>query len=237
MQTALNALYPPECLSWGAMTAANEGLCGSCWRDCHFLLDPVCDRCGVPVQSDGTESALYCETCLVTARGWRRGRAAFLYDGTGRRLVLGLKHADRHDIVGIAAKWMARAAPEVSEGALVVPVPLHWRRLLKRRHNQAALLGNALAREMMLSAVPDALKRIRATRSLDGTTREERFAILDGTIAVTGRRKDVISGRDILLVDDVMTSGATLSACTAALHGAGARNVDVVVLARVARDA
>ncbi len=237
MQTAMRVLYPPDCLSCGGITESENSLCGPCWRDCHFLTSAVCDKCGIPVLSRESEGNILCDTCLTTARGWNKGRAALLYEGTGRRLVLGLKHADRHELATPAAQWMAAVTPTQDQDAIVVPVPLHWTRLAKRRYNQSALLAQKLAKTLGLRSVPDALRRKNATPTLDGKTREARSKLMSSAIDPHPKRGADLEGRPVLLVDDVMTSGATLGACAEACIHAGARNVDVVVLARVARDA
>ena len=233
LRGALRLVYPPRCLTCGGLVESDHGLCGPCWRDTPFLGGLCCDLCGVPLpgQSDVAE---HCDACRVQERPWAQGRAALLYKGNGRKLVLMLKHADRTDIAGPAARWMARGLQGLDAGTLVVPVPLHLRRHLRRRYNQSALLGAALARELGLRHCPDALRRNRATPSLDGKGAEERFATLDGAISVTGRED--LAGRNVLLVDDVMTSGATLSAASLACKQAGAAQVMVSVLARVAKD-
>lgn len=237
LQTAIRAIYPPECLACGVAAVSEGALCGPCWRDCHFLSAPICERCSVPLPGDASETGLFCDTCLSTARGWSRGRAALAYEGTGRRLTLALKHGDRQELAKPAAGWMARIAPAQAEDTLVLAVPLHWTRFVKRRYNQAALLAEHVARSLNLKQCPDGLIRRRATPVLDGKTRDQRFEALRDVIEVNPRHSDKIAGRDVLVVDDVMTSGATLSACTEACLTAGARKVDVLVLARVAKDA
>ena len=152
-------------------------------------------------------------------------------------LVLALKHGDRMDLARPAGAWMAKAAqPILKPGMLVVPVPLHWFRLFRRKYNQAALLSKAVARLAGLAQCPDALIRRRPTGTQDGKTRDGRFANLIGAFLVPPRREAAIRDRDILLVDDVMTSGATFAAATEALVAAGAASVSVLSLARVAKD-
>ncbi len=166
---------------------------------------------------------------------WSKARAALIYEGVGRRLVLGLKHGDRYDIAAPAGKWMAQRAQSMHiDAPLVCPVPLHPFRQIKRRFNQASLLSKAVAADMKADHCVDALYRRIRTQSLDGKTREERFAHLKDAISVTKSRKELIEGRNILLVDDVMTSGATLTACTEALQQGGAGEIFVCVMARVA---
>ena len=235
LQTALQLIYPPQCVCCGTHVETDFGLCGTCWRDTPFIEGLCCDSCGVslPGQSDEIE---VCDDCLKIARPWNKGRAVFLYRENGRKLVLGLKRGDRHEIVRPAAKWLARAARALlKENTLITPVPLHWSRLLRRRFNQSALLANALAAETGKSCCPDLLIRPKRTHRLEGKTLEERFQVLDGAITVHPKRRHRVQGRPVLIVDDVLTSGATLAAAAEACRAAGASEVNVVVLARVAK--
>lgn len=228
----LRALYPPQCLACGGAVAAEFGLCPTCWRDTPFIEGLVCDACGHPLPGEA-EEAVHCDDCLARPPGWARGRAAMLYGGQGRALVLGLKHADGLDTVRPAGRWMARAAgPILLPGMLVAPVPLHRWRLMRRRYNQAALLGRQVARAAGLDFCPDLLIRPRSTGSQEGRDRAARQAALAGALAVHPRRRAGLEGRPVLVVDDVMTSGATLSAAAQALGAAGAGPVHVLVLAR-----
>ncbi len=225
---ALDLLYPPVCAACGAETEGAGGLCGDCFGAMPFIVGPVCDRCGAPAAAEA------CDACLHAPPAWGRGRAAALYDGPARRAVLALKHGDRLDVAAVAAPWLLRAGRDVLAGAdLVAPVPLHWTRLARRRFNQSAELARALTR---LAGRPDAfaptlLARRRRTPSQEGRTRAGRHANVAGAFAVRGD----VAGRRILLVDDVMTTGATLSACAEALTAAGAAGVDALALTRVAR--
>lgn len=161
-----------------------------------------------------------------------------MYEGRAKSLILSLKHGDRPELARPAALWMALAGRElIRPGMLIVPVPLHWSRLVKRRYNQSALLSQHLAAETGSEVCPDLLVRRKRTPVLDGKTAAQRAEILADVIAPHPRRRQQISGRDILLVDDVMTSGATLAACTQACRDAGANHISVLVLARVAKDA
>ncbi len=179
------------------------------------------------------EPGVQCDGCLHHPPAWDRGRALMLYDGTGRRLILSLKHGDRTDLAVPLAKWLARIAPDMLEQAdIIAPVPLHWRRGLYRRYNQSAELARFLARGRPCQFTPDLLSRTRKTVPQEGMTREERFENQAGAFAV--RDGDFV-GKNILLIDDVMTSGATLSGCAEALRAAGAAQINVLVIARVAR--
>lgn len=237
LQTGLNAIYPARCLNCGDIVDSDFGLCGPCWRDTAFIGGTICDHCGVPLPGLAGGDVLICDACLQSPRPWVQGRAALLYLNTGRKLVLALKHGDRQEIARPAGRWMAAAAkPVLCAETLIAPVPLHWRRLLKRRYNQSALLARAMARITGHRSCADLLQRHRATPSLDGLGREERRMTLQGAIRLNPARQELIRDRPVLLVDDVMTSGATLAAATEACQAAGSGPVCVVTLARVAKD-
>ena len=238
LQGALHLIYPPQCLSCDALVTTDFGLCGACWRDTPFLAGLVCDQCGVPLPGEDPGHALRCDDCLTIARPWSQGRAALLYRDNARKIVLSLKHGDRLDLARPAANWLMRAAePMLKPGMVVAPIPLHWMRLLKRRYNQAALLSAALAKLASLHHCPDLLVRKRSTGSQEGRDRDGRFRNMHDAISVHRKRNTQIEGRYALLVDDVMTSGATLAAASEACIAAGAIGVSVLVLARVAKDA
>lgn len=237
LQAVLQALYPPQCISCSAPVQSEFGLCADCWGDTPFISGLVCDQCGVPLPGQDPGERALCDDCMTIARPWDRGRAALMYRDNGRKLVLALKHGDRMELARPASAWMLKTArPILQPGMLVIPVPLHWTRLFRRRFNQAALLSCAIARLAGLEHCPDALARRRSTGSQEGKTRDARFANLVGAFVVPRARERRIEGRDILLVDDVMTSGATFAAATEAVFAAGARSVSVLGLARVAKD-
>lgn len=238
LQAALHLIYPPQCLSCDALVTTDFGLCGTCWRETAFVTGLVCDLCGTPLPGHDTGAPEHCDDCITIARPWSRGRAALLYKDNARNLVLALKHGDRLDLARPAAAWMLRAArPILEPGMLVAPVPLHWRRLFKRRYNQSALLSKALAQSAGLPHCPDLLVRKRATATQEGRGRDARFANISGAIAMHPRHAALVEHRHVLLVDDVMTSGATLAAAAEACVAGGATAVSVLVLARVAKDA
>ena len=238
MQAALHLLYPPQCISCGGAVISDFGLCADCWRATPFISGLVCDQCGTPLPGPDRTERVLCDDCLTIARPWERGRSALLYGDNARSLVLALKHGDRMDLARPAAGWLVKAAqPILKPGMFVVPVPLHWFRLFRRKYNQAALLSKAVARLTGLGHCPDTLIRRRATGTQDGKTRDGRFANLVGAFAVPQRRGIMVRDCDILLVDDVMTSGATFAAATEALFAAGAQSVSVLSLARVAKEA
>ena len=234
IQTAVSLVYPARCVNCGALVDSDFGLCGNCWRETEFISGLVCDCCGVPVPGEDDGQVVQCDACIQRPQDWDHGRAALVYSGQGRRIVLALKHGDRTDLARPASGWLARAsAPFLKDDPLIVPVPLHWSRLLRRRYNQSALLAQALAARTGCLCCPDALVRTVATPMLEGRSREERSGLLSDAIRPHPRMMDRLEGRSVLLVDDVMTSGATLSASARACFAAGAVAVSVVVLARV----
>jgi len=229
----VDTVYPPRCLACTAATDAVRALCPACWADTHFIAGTCCRACGVPLLGEaGAEDA--CESCTRHPPAWDRGAAALLYAGAGRRMVLALKHGDRLDMIRPLAAWMGRAGrPLLAESNLVAPVPLHWTRLVRRRYNQAAELARRLGRDAGRPVVPDLLARRRATSPQSGG-RDARAQNQAGAFAITPRHAAAVHGKRILLVDDVLTTGATLSACADTLRAGGAAGVDVLVLARVA---
>ena len=232
--TLVNTIYPPRCLACPAPTDQPHGLCAACWLDTHFIAGTRCGKCGVPlIGESGAEDV--CESCQRHPPAWDRGAAAVIYSGAGRRVVLALKHADRLDMVRPLAGWMAAAGRELlAEADLIAPVPLHWRRLLKRRYNQSAELARRLARISGRPAVPDLILRRRATIPQEAMNRAARAANQAGAFAVNRRHAEAVRGKAVLVIDDVLTSGATLSACADCLRAEGAARVDVLTLARVA---
>lgn len=237
LQRVITALYPPQCITCHNLVASPFGLCPECWRDTPFTTGLTCCKCGTPLPGeDGAE--VICDDCHAVARPWGRGRSALLYRDNARRIILALKHGDRMELAGPASLWLKRAAGDlIQPDTLIVPVPLHWWRLIRRKYNQAALLSSSLAQLCNVAHCPDLLLRRRSTGSQEGRTREERFANLKGAISVHPRRAVLLKDRAVLIVDDVMTSGATFSAAAEACLAAGASRVDVLSLARVAKDA
>ena len=231
----LDALLPPACLTCDAAVDSQGTLCAACWRGLHLLTAPLCRQCGVPflhAGQAGTDGL--CPACHEHPPAFGAARAALRYDEGARRLLLPFKHGDRTELAAPLARLMARAGADLlARTDLLAPVPLHWRRLLSRRYNQAALLARLVARIAGRPMIPDLLRRTRPTPSLGERSAAERAALLEGAFAVTPSAAHRIAGRRVLLVDDVLTSGATAEACAAALLAAGAAVVDVLAAARV----
>jgi ComF family protein len=233
--TLLDLLLPPHCPACLTQIPTHGTFCAACFATLTFITEPLCAGCGLPFASRALAGPLrLCPACLDRPPPWHEARAALLYDDAARALILPFKHADRQDNASILATHMARAgATLLARADLLVPVPLHRRRLRARGYNQAALLAQTLSRRTGIPSAPDALQRLRPTPSLGELSAPARAAALDGAIAVRPARAALIAGSRILLVDDVLTSGATASSCARALLDAGAAHIDVLVAARV----
>ena len=234
IQRALSLIYPDQCVLCPELVETSGGLCANCWREMPFIRGLACETCGVPLPGQGDDTPSHCDDCLVLDRPWEAGRAALVYRDAARRLVLKLKHGDRPDLAEPAVGWLEVAGQRLfREDTVLVPVPIHWSRMIRRKYNQSAELARALADRTGLEYCPDALMRTRRTDVQDGKTVDARFANLHDAITADPKRAQTIKGRNVCLIDDVMTSGATLSVSTSACLATGARRVDVLVLARV----
>jgi ComF family protein len=227
---ALDMLFPPQALDGGPRPLAG-GFTSETWSRIRFLDGPVCDGCGTPFDFD---PGARCAACLAQPRAFDAARAACLYDETSREPILQLKHADRLDLAPMFARWLSRAARELIEEAdAIAPVPLHPFRLLRRRYNQAAEIARPLAVLSGTPYLPDALVRRRATATQAGKSGSGRRRNVANAFHVPASRASRVAGLRILLIDDVLTTGATAEGCARALKAAGAARVDVAVIARV----
>lgn len=225
----LDLVMPPHALDDGADRPFAPGLSASAWSRIAFVDGPVCDGCGAPF---GYDMRSRCAACLARPRAFDRARCACLYDEGSRDLILKLKHGDRTDLARLFALWLHRAAPELlADCDAVAPVPMHRGRLFRRRYNQAAEIARPLARLAGRRYLPDALVRGRDTGGQGGRSRRGRREAVRG--AFSAPEPGRVAGLRILLVDDVLTTGATAEACARALRKAGAAAVYVAVVARV----
>lgn len=239
-RTALRGLgevvFPPCCIACRKATAARDALCAGCWAAVRFIERPYCERLGTPFEADLECPGLVSPDAIAHPPVFSRARAVARFeDGPCRQLVHRLKYGDRLELAASMGAWMARAGEEVlGEADVLVPVPLHRRRLAARRFNQSALLAQAVSRGCGVPVALDALARSKATASQVGLSRTQRQLNLQGAFAVPAERVGCVAGRAVVLVDDVLTSGATANAASRALLRGGARRVDVLVFARVA---
>lgn len=235
LQRLLYHCYPPQCINCDALLLNDFSLCPACRACVAFIQGKVCRFCGVEIIGYTDELTDICDACLTNPRPWDKGRAVFYYTDVGQRLVLAFKYADRLDLIHMYADWMLSVAdPLLCDDPVFVPIPLHPIRQLKRKYNQAAVLAHSVAQKTKCDYVGDVLERTKHTPKLNHFTDCERFDLLVDSIRVRANRCACITGRAVVLLDDVMTSGATLSAATRVLYQAGAKNVSILVLARAA---
>src|SRR5262245_22960630 len=210
-----------------------EGVCAACWAKLSFIAQPFCVRLGIPFVYDPGPGFLSMEA-IAKPPAYQRARAAVRYDDIARTLVHSLKYQDRTDLAPTMGRWMARAGHELlSEADALIPVPLHWRRSWSRRYNQSGALARIVGREARLPVIGNALQRVRPTLQQIGLSKSERALNVQGAFKVPLEKRSSVQGRRIVLVDDVLTSGATVDACARALLRARAAQVDVLVFARV----
>src|SRR3954451_24673705 len=229
---ALDIALPTQCVACRE-PVDGEGVCADCWAKLSFIAKPYCPRLGIPFVYDPGPDLLSMEA-IANPPAYRRARAAVRYDEVARTLVHGLKYQDRTYLAPPMGRWMARAGRELlAEADMLVPVPLHWRRGWSRRYNQSGALARVIARESGVKLRGDVLRRIRATEQQVGLSRPQRASNVQGAFRVADEAQPDVQGRHVVLIDDVLTSGATVDTCTRALLRAKAAQVDVLVFARV----
>lgn len=229
----LDVALPPLCPSCRAPLGDGQGLCAACWAKLSFIEPPYCARLGIPFVYDPGPGLLSMEA-IANPPSYDRARAAVRYDDVARALVHRFKYSDHLELAPMLGQWMARAGRELTrEADALVPVPLHWRRLWARRFNQSAALALAVSRSTGVPVLGETLRRVRATPQQVGLDKSGRAQNVQGAFRVPPERKPDVAGRRLILIDDVLTSGATVEACARALLRAGAAHVDVLVFARV----
>ncbi len=234
LRSLADAVLPPVCLVCHEPLHAHHALCPTCWSGIDFIRPPLCDRLGIPMPFD-TGGTMISAAAAARPPSYARARAVARYDGLMRDLVHDLKFRDDLNARGLMGRWLTEAGRELLSGAdLIVPVPLSRARLLSRRYNQAALLSGEVARLTGIEHAPLALERTRKTAPQVGLSRSERRENVKGAFAVPVRWRGRVTGRSVVVVDDVITTGATVDAAARALLKAGAARVDVLALALVA---
>jgi ComF family protein len=229
---ALDIALPTLCVACRE-PVDGEGVCADCWAKLSFIAPPLCPRLGIPFVYDPGPGLLSMEA-ISDPPAYGRARAAVRYDEVARTLVHALKYQDRTDLAPAMGRWMARAGRELIEQTdALIPVPLHWRRGWSRRYNQSGALARVIEQQTGVKLVSEALRRVRPTLQQIGLSRPQRASNVQGAFKVAADRQSGIQGRRVILIDDVLTSGATVDACARALLRAKAASVDVLVFARV----
>jgi len=231
----LDLIWPPLSPLSGRAVSEPGLLDPQDWARIQFLAPPWCASCGVPFAYPSAPDMI-CPACHARAPAYTRARSAFVYDASSRALALGLKHAGRTDGLSAFGRWMARAGADCLDGAdVLIPVPLHRRRLRQRRFNQSLLLANAVSRASGVPVDAHILMRVRATPTQGGLSAGGRTRNVAGAFRVQAGRRELIRDRRLVLIDDVQTTGATLEACARTLRRAGAADVRAITLARVVK--
>lgn len=234
-RTIIDIVFPQRCFVCGELIDAAGAICSVCWRELTFIASPLCDRCGYPFEHAVPDGTL-CGACVISAPPFTSARSAIVYNDASRGLVLSFKHADRTRYAEAFGKWLARAGADcLTDADMIVPVPLHPWRLVRRRYNQSLLLARALSRNANCPVVPDLLVRLRNTPPQGRLSRRHRLKNVRNAFIVRSGRERCLMGKSIILVDDVLTTGATVEACSAVLTAAGASEIHILTLARVVR--
>lgn len=239
LRPLVDFIYPPRCPLCGCALARHGGLCAPCWALLAIPGEPACASCGRPFGGAQAGEGAQCAPCLATPPIHAGIAAGVLYNDAARQLVLSFKHGGRIGLAPLLARLVAARLPERGDGEapLLVPVPLHRWRLWKRGYNQSALLARELEKLGKGELVVDLLQRARQTPALGGLGRKARRRALKGAIRLNPQWPDLVRGREVILVDDVLTSGATSEACVRVLRKGGARSVRVACFARVLDEA
>lgn len=233
----LDFILPPRCPVSGDIVDSQGMITPNSWKELNFIADPMCEKCGIPFDYDDeaapTTCNKICSDCMKQPPKYGKARSALIYDDASRNLILGFKHADQTHILPAFIPWLERVGEDMlAEADIIVPVPLHPLRLLRRRYNQAALIAQYLSKATQIPVCVDALKRTRHTKTQGHLRPKERRNNINNAFQVLDKNKKTISNKKILLIDDVYTTGVTVKECIKVLLSAGASNVDVLAIAR-----
>ncbi len=230
----LNQILPPVCSICRISMHESHQLCPNCWRDLHFVSAPICDVLGTPeLPENVNDNAPYISLAAIAEPpNWHRARAATIYTGVARKCVYRLKYADDASVVQFMANAMHSAGKDIlAQADILMPIPLHWSRFIKRHYNQSALLSKKLSEISGIAQNVNMLKRKKRTKSQVGLTRAQRRGNVEGAFEIAPRFKPLLKHKHVVLIDDVRTTGATLNEAAKALKKAGVKQVDVLTFA------
>ena len=226
----LNNIFPPQCISCYTPTGETAALCSACWDSISFIGSPLCDRCGTPFEIDTPDNTI-CAGCSYRKPQFDRSRSVFKYDDHSRQIITNFKYRDNTYTSDAFARWMMRSGVDILKNSdILAPVPLHRLKLIKRRYNQSALLVNSIAKMTYIEKHNNLLLRVKNTPPQAGLTYKQRFGNMSGAFKLNSKYKNIIKGKRICLVDDVLTTGATIEACAKILKKSGAAKVHVLTL-------
>ena len=230
----IKIFLPPRCIKCGAVLSDDDGLCPQCFNELNFITAPYCYKCGHPFEEAVSSKKLICANCAKKHKTpFRYNRSALYYDDISKDLILALKFMDKTENAKTLAKWLCMAGYDIwkEEVDILVPVPLHYKRLIKRRYNQSALLAKELSKLTGIKVDYTSLIKHKATKPQVQFSGHERVKNVRGAFSV--KKPENIKGQRVVLIDDVMTTGSTLKECALALKKAGAKSVDTLTVARV----
>lgn len=232
-KTILNLLTPPRCICGEILTDEKSHFCNKCWPELSLIsASAVCSSCGLPFEFEMGEGAV-CSDCLAINPQFDKARSVFKYNDTAGKMITGLKYQDKTPYAKTLAGLMCGKLGELGgEFDIITSVPIHPRRLLKRKYNQSAILANKIAKSIGKKANNLILKKPKDINPQASLTRDERIKNIKGAYKVNEKFKSRIIGKNVLLVDDVLTTGATASECAKVLKNAGAGKVFVITAAR-----
>lgn len=232
-RSGFGLLFPDTCLSCGVPVAKQGVVCAACWSELHFIEKPYCEVLGAPFGLDFGPGMVSAEA-IANPPDFTRARSATIHTNIARRLVSQLKYGDRTDLARWMSDWMIRAGSELlAETEIIVPIPLHRSRYFMRRYNQSAELGRAIARKSGLPFLPQAMMRARATKKQVGLSRNQRQDNVRRAFHVRPENEILIAGKSVLVIDDVLTTGATANSACKALLNAGATNTNLLTFSQV----
>ncbi|MEM7650656.1 MAG: ComF family protein [Pseudomonadota bacterium] len=234
--SGIDTVLPPRCVITGEMVDKQGMIAPEAWAQLEFIADPKCAQCGFPFEFEVEKGSL-CASCIDRPPPFKTVRSALKYNDASRDLVLGFKHADKLHSVLAFIPWLEKAGADMLEDAdFLVPVPLHRWRLLGRRYNQSAIIGQELSKSTKIPMIVDAIKRIRATPSQGYLKAAERHKNVKHAFAMNSKRQEIMKGKTVVIIDDVFTTGATVKECTKTLLKAGVKEVHILTLTRTIRE-